>query len=420
MKILVVTNLFPPHYIGGYELRCETITNALRARGHEVRVLTSDHGVKPGETTCESGVERQLRVHGFYGHPWLGISALRQLEFHNNRVLCEAVASFRPDVVHVWNLGGISKSLALTLQRLGVPTVYDVSDHWIARSLVGDVWLRWWNRTDAPMLHRLLRAFWTAIGARRRWQKLAPTNPIADIRFSRIYFCSRALLEITRAKGYAVEHGAVIHCPVDIRRFHGEPRTSTESMRKLLYVGRFSEDKGVLTALKAMALVRDQFPGELHLYGRGDADYEAELKRFAESKRLRVEFRSAKSAEMPDVYRQHDALIFTSEWEEPFALTPLEAMACGLPVIGTTTGGSIELLRHGDNALTYSAGDPAELAQRILELDADPVLRSRLAQTGYAEVRERLNEELIVSQIENYLRETIDCWRPVPLPELPQ
>lgn len=407
MKILVVTNLYPPHYIGGYELRCETITNALRARGHEVQVLTSNHGLKDGASSTDPEVERSLRVHGFYGHPWLGIGALRELEFHNNRMLREAIARFRPDVVHVWNLGGISKSLTLTLQRLGVPTVYDVSDHWIARSLVGDVWLRWWNREDAPLPHRLLRAFWTATGARQRWDQLAPTNPISEIRFSRIYFCSRALLEITRSKGYDVGHGAVIHCPVDIRRFHGEPRLATAPMRKLLYVGRFSEDKGVLTALKAMAVVRDQFPGELHLYGRGEADYEAELKRFAETEKLRVEFRSAKAAEMPDVYRQHDALLFTSEWEEPFALTPLEAMACGLPVIGTTTGGSIELLRHGDNALTYQAGDPAELARRILELDADASLRAQIAQTAYAEVRERLNEELIVSQIESYLRETI-------------
>ena len=46
---------------------------------------------------------------------------------------------------------------------------------------------------------------------------------------------------------------------------------------------------------------------------------------------------------MPAVYRAHDLLLFTSEWAEPFALTPIEAMGCGLPVIGTTTGGSAEL-----------------------------------------------------------------------------
>ncbi len=417
MRILVVTNLYPPHYIGGYELRCEKITEALRARSHDVEVLTSNHGATEADA-AEKGVHRTLRVHGFYGHPWLGIRQLKELEFHNNRVLRETISRFRPEVVHVWNLGGISKSLTLTLQGLNIPTVFDVSDHWIARSLVGDVWLRWWNRPDAPLLHRLLRTAWTLSGARSRWQVEAPTNPIDHIRFSRIYFCSRALLEITRGKGYNVGHGAVIHCPVDIARFNGTPRSADAPMLKLLYVGRLSEDKGALTALKAMALLRDRFPGVLHLYGRGDADYEAQLRSFAEREQLKVEFRSAKAAEMPDVYRQHDALLFTSEWEEPFALTPLEAMACGLPVIGTTTGGSIELLRHHDNALTYEAGNPEQLAARVLELDADPALRARLASTGHAEVREKFDEAKIVTQIEDYLWETIATWQPVTLPAL--
>jgi len=419
VKILALSNLYPPHYIGGYELRCEVVVNALRARGHDVTVLTSNHGLTDDAPPLnETGIERSLRVHGFFGHPWLGIRRLKRLEFHNNRRLREAINRFQPDVVHVWNLGGISKSLILTLQELNVPVVFDVSDHWIARSLVGDVSLRWWNQPQAPLSARLLRAIWTATDERRRWQAQAPTNPLSHIQFRRIYFCSRALREITRSKGYAVDHGAVIHCPVDVERFSGTPRPASDPVRKLLYVGRLSEDKGALTALKAMALVRDRFEGVLSLYGRGDADYEAKLRAFAERERLRVEFRSAKAAEMPEVYRQHDALLFTSEWEEPFALTPLEAMASGLPVIGTTTGGSIELFRHRENALTYQAGDANALAEQILALDREPALRAALAAEGHLEVREKFNEPRIISQIEDYLRETIANWKPVGLPAL--
>jgi glycosyltransferase involved in cell wall biosynthesis len=205
---------------------------------------------------------------------------------------------------------------------------------------------------------------------------------------------------------------------VDIERFSGAPRPPGDPVRKLLYVGRLSEDKGALTALKAMALLRDRFDGVLSLYGRGDVDYEAKLRSFAERERLRVEFRSARAAEMPEVYRQHDALLFTSEWEEPFALTPLEAMASGLPVIGTTTGGSIELFRHRENALTYQAGDANALAEQILALDREPELRAALAAKGHLEVREKFNEPRIISQTEDYLRETIAGWIPVGLPAL--
>ena len=408
MKILTISNLYPPHYVGGYELRCEAMVTALRARGHTVEVLTSNHGVDPSRAdVAGNGVSRALRIHGFFGHPWLGISRLRELELHNNRVLRQAVAYCQPDVVHVWNLGGISKSLCLTLQQLGVRVVYDISDHWIARSLVADVWLDWWNRKQPSLPVRLLRSCWTLTGARARWSPIAPTNPVTDIRFPRIYFCSRALLELTAAKGYQVGHAEVIYCPVNTERFSGEPIPASRPLRKLLSVGRLAEDKGVMTALKAMAAVQGKFAGELHVYGKGDADYTAKLKAFVEQHRLPVCFHSATTAEMPAVYRAHDALLFTSEWEEPFALTPLEAMASGLPVIGTMTGGSKELFRQGDNALTYTAGNANELASRILELDADAARRARLTVTGHTEVRAKYAEPVIIAQMERYLLDTV-------------
>ena len=106
MRILVLTNLYPPHNIGGYELRCRDITEALRRRGHEVSVLTSNQTI--GEDTCDYRIDRRLQLHGFFGHPWGGIRDLVGLETNNNAILRESIDSFNPDVIHVWNLGGIS------------------------------------------------------------------------------------------------------------------------------------------------------------------------------------------------------------------------------------------------------------------------------------------------------------------------
>ena len=159
-----------------------------------------------------------------------------------------------------------------------------------------------------------------------------------------------------------------------------------------------------------------KFNGELHIFGKGDADYTAELHSFVTSNNLPVTFSSAGMDEMPRIYRDHDALLFTSEWAEPFALTPLEAMASGLPVIGTTTGGSREIFRHRDNALTYTAGNAGELAERILELDQSPSLRARIAATGHDEVRATYSLASVVDQIEHYLKESISTWKPPGLP----
>ena len=414
MRILNITNLLPPYYVGGYELICDVVSKALTARGHEVRILTSNHGLDKNPVPLnEPHVDRSLRVHGFFGHPWLKIAELRKLELHNNTVVRNAVESFKPDIVYVWNLGGISKSILHTLERLGVPVAIYMSDHWIARSLVADVWLDWWNRKSPSLPARLLRGLWTLTGMRRKWDAVAPTQSVKDIKFRRLSFCSRALRNITVGKGYNVRHAAVIHCPVNTARFKGEPMPADRPLKRLLYVGRLAEDKGTMTALRAMAQIKGRFDGELRIYGKGDADYTAKLEAFVKQHDLPVTFHSGTAAQMPDIYREHDALLFTSEWEEPFALTPLEAMASGLPVIGTTTGGSAELFRDGGNALTYRAGRAEELAACILELAASSSLRHCLAINGQVEVSHRCAEPVIVDQIEAYLRETVADWKQI-------
>lgn len=389
MKILVLTNLYPPHDIGDYGLRCAAITEALRLRGHEVQVLTSNHG----QATAEPHVERSLQIYGYYGHPWLRLNALKRLELHNNHTLRDTLRVFKPDVVHVWSMGGLSKSLCLTLQRSGVPTVYDVSDHWILRSRTTDVWLDWWNRTQGSIASRVRRALWTLCGVRKSCDALAPTNPVGDIRFGRLYFCSAHLRELTAQQGFDVMHGGVIHCPVDTQQFHGTP--VARSPQKWLWVGNLTEEEGILTTLRALLLIKDSFAGELHIHGKGDEAYVAMLKKFATDHFLPVAWHDATHV----VYHSHDALLFTPEYEPPFPLTPLEAMACGLPVIVT----SRELFRHGQNALTYDAGAATQLAERILLLQSDGHLRESIAKEGHREVHERFALAPIVDQIEKYL-----------------
>lgn len=407
MKILVVSNLYPPHAIGGYEERCRQTTDLLRARGHDVRVLTSTHGV--GQVTQEGHVHRRLRIHGFFGHPWLGIGKLYGLECHNHAALRAMLADFQPDVIHVWNLGGLSKALMLTAQASGRPVVYDVSDHWIARSLRADVWLRWWNGDAGGTGARLLRGVLRATGLAGAIRRRAPFAPWPELRFDRIYFCSDALRQLTVSRGWPVAHGAVIFCGVEAARF--APRPPSGRFTRLLWVGRLNEDKDPLTAVRALgelAAAGDRTL-TLDLYGKGEAPYVASLQAAAAAAGIgdRVAFKSANAAEMKRVYADYDALLFTSAWAEPFALTPLEAMAAHVPVISTREGGSAELVRHGQNALAYRTGDAADLAAQVRRLAADPALRLALATTAGREVTERFELSAITTQIEKYLQDSL-------------
>ncbi len=408
MKILVISNLYPPHEIGGYEIRCRDICERLRASGHQIHVLTSDHRLPGRVAPPEPFVSRSLKINGMYGNPWLPIHRLRALEKHNHQTLRQEIAALRPDLIHIWNMGGISKSLLLRLEQGTIPLVYDISDHWIARSLRADVWLSWWNApgSKARTFARSALAF---LGIRRLLDRATPTASWDTLRFERAYFCSAFMRDLTASKGWPVAHASVIHCGIDTAAF--SVKQDHSRFEKLLWVGRLSDDKDPLTAVRALAAAHRA--GLTHLtldlYGHGDPAYIARIDAEIAALGLtgRVHRKLAPAAEMRGLYSQYDALLFTSNWGEPFALTPLEAMAAALPVITSLDGGQPELARHGINCLAAAAADPELYATRIAELASSHELRATIAATGLDEVRTRFDLGPITRQIEDFLLATL-------------
>jgi len=406
MKLLVISNLYPPLGIGGYEERCHQVVEGLRKRGHEVCVLTSNY--KAEESENEPHVIRRLEINGFYGRPWQPIHKLYHLEKRNHQRLRETIEEFSPDVIHVWNMGGISKSLLLRLEDMDIPLVYDISDHWIARSLSGDVWLSWWN--DKGSAFRALgRRLLTLTGLRARIDKVVPTRSYRELKFERIYFCSAYMRETTRAKGYPVGHADVIYCGVEANQF--PVKKSYTSPRRLLWVGRFAEDKDPLTAVRTIGLLKGtELEGcELDLYGRGSDEYTQKLKTFVAENGIErhVQFKFAPHTELRKLYSTYDALLFTSNWGEPFALTPLEAMAAGLPVLLSPDGGDRELGRDGENCLLVEAANPASVRDALIRLNQLEDHGEGIAQTARKELLERYDMPVIVNQIESYLKDSI-------------
>lgn len=429
MRILVLTNLYPPHDAGTRDFRCQETTEALARRGHTIRVLTSNHGVGAGQRDQE--IERRLILEGAYGYPELSsFGELRARERHNNNVLREVVEEFRPEVIHVWSLHGLSKSLVYTLQRLAHPTVYAVYDDWIANGIRRDPWLAWWNRPKGPFLAMLLRSLLELSGQRRRIDLETPTqimpdysrlpevygvekdrsavqpNSIPYFRFEHIYFCSFCLKGQTERAGFQVQHAAVIYPWLRAEPFATAPRPQSAQVRKFLLVAPLVPESGVMTALEALRLLREiKVNVQLSIYGWGRSEYIAKLRSFVVTHQLPVEFLTLTSTlrDLVEIYRQHDAFLHTAEWEEPFAQAPLEAIAAGLPVICSRAGGIHELLRNGETAFTYTPGNATELAMRIQELQIQPALRRQVVENAQQLVFSELSESAIVGKIEQFL-----------------
>jgi spore coat protein SA len=113
---------------------------------------------------------------------------------------------------------------------------------------------------------------------------------------------------------------------------------------------------------------------------------------------------------MPSILQQFDVLIFPSIYEEPLARVLQEAMVSGLVVVGTTTGGTTEILTDGKTGLTFAPGDADALAAQVTRLVTDPDLCRRLAKAGRQVVLEYFNLDRMVDEIEDALQEVMACF----------
>lgn len=219
--------------------------------------------------------------------------------------------------------------------------------------------------------------------------------------------CSDFIRRTAAQNGIPLAAGSVVtHWGIDLAQFPALPR-ARRPVRRLLYAGQMIPQKGVHTAITAFAAVARENGFEdltFSLAGGGmQPDYEAKLRAMPAELGVggRVRFLGkVPRADLPGIYAEHDVLVFPSEWDEPFAITPLEAMHCGLAVVGTTTGGSGELFRDRETALTFRAGDAADCARALREVCSDQELFEKISAHGQREVRTQHTLDAMVDKIE--------------------
>jgi glycogen(starch) synthase len=379
-RILVLGLRYPPHHTGGYEVACRDVAEGLAARGHPVTVLTSDlrepGAVDPAdERHAAVPVRRDLQA-------WFRADALYapgaverwRMERASQAALQRALDEVRPDVVFVWQMGALSLGLLTTVASRGLPIVYAVYDDWLSYGPELDAWSR--------PFRRLPRWLARVAAATLRLPTVAPDVGATGV----LCFIS----DVTRARAEALASSStpdatIVYCGIDGRLFTpGEPPRDRASWgAQLLYVGRYDPRKGIETAIRALTHLP---AATLEVQGTGDPGERDRLSVLADELGVgaRVRFGVVDRTELVERYRAADALVFPSEWEEPFGLVPLEAMACGTPVVATGVGGSGEFLVDGVNCLRFRAGDDAALADAVERIAADPSLRTRLVAMGAA------------------------------------
>jgi len=406
VKILTISDMYPPLFLGGYELLCRDVMEELDRRGHDVCVLTSRW--KRERAPAEGDVQRLLHFHPLIlgpdgPPPASGILRWRKrygqvlwaCRTRRNRAITHRVlAARKPDLAYAWNMQKIGIGPLLALQESGIPIVLDIDDYWLS-DLKSNLDLE---------RNPLKRLFHSAITGLQRVDQL-------DLRH--MVFCSHSFMQHHVSMGFLPENMVVIANGIPARMLvdAGDlaAHSPAQESYRFLFVGRLVPEKGPDIAIQALAkLVQDMhINASLDLIGSGPGEYVERLRGLAASLMVaeRVHFLGMMDRQaVLERYSQYTALWFTSRWQEPFGLTILEAMARGLPVVAAERGAALTLIADGETGLLVPPDDAERLAAAAARLAQDPTLGHKMRLAALKRCREQYTLERMADRVEQYLQ----------------
>jgi D-inositol-3-phosphate glycosyltransferase len=193
--------------------------------------------------------------------------------------------------------------------------------------------------------------------------------------------------------------------------------------RIVLQLGRIVPRKGVDTAIRGIARLVDhhQIPARLVIVG-GESDepdpaITPEIGRLTEIARAegigeRVTFVGRKGREALKYYYSAADIFVTTPWYEPFGITPLEAMACGTPVVGANVGGVKFTVRDGETGYLVPPNDPDALAERLAHLYRHPKLMSVYRRQAIRRANDLFTWQKVTNAVAALYEEVVAAARP--------
>jgi len=357
LSVLLITNLFPPQELGGYGRMMWEFAHGLIARGHRVRVLTSDLSefakpATPDERVMEQNVHRTLRLVG----TWVGgrgvaldhrDEVMRRFRDNASRVRT-AIGKLGADLVLVGNIDFLGASVLRPALEGGIPVL-----HALANAGPG------FAVSEQPRVG----TYWVA--------------PCSD-------WNGRAF----REAGFSPARMETVYPGARVDRFFRLFLPDTRRLR-ICYASLMLPYKGAGTLVQALGKLQAagvDFTAEI----AGDAPNADFLREMQEHVRAcgleeRVRFTGfLDRQQLSALFARSNVLVFPSVFNEPFGISQVEALAAGLVVVSSGTGGAKEVIRDHVDGLIFPAGDAAALAERLALLARDAVLFARLQRSAQA------------------------------------
>ncbi len=376
---------------GGAELQMLAIRDGLRARGHRVRLFSSDADPVGGfPLEADAACRGRTDI----------VQVLSQTaNFDAARRLKAEIRDHPPDLVHMrmflWQLS----PLILPILQ-GVPVLYQAAvykaicpnglklrpDGSICTTPAGLV-----CRTSGCLATKTWLSTMAQLALLRRWRSSITTTATL----------SRRMAEMFEANGWpdvrVLPNGIDEAAP-------GGPLVDTPLS---VYAGRLSREKGVATLVEAFGAVARRLP-EARLLIMGSGPDEARLRVQAAQSGARVEFvghlpRAEMEARLSGAWVQ----VVPSLWHEPFGNVTTEAMMRGTAVVAADVGGQSDLVREGRTGYLVPPGDAGRLADRLVDVLSDRDHAGALGRIGREVARTEYSRRAALDRIEAIYEDTL-------------
>ncbi len=376
MKILVISNYFPPYFKGGYELSCKAMTDYLYNHSEDVTVLAGDY--KEGNKDEPNyDVRRQLKYIDYTNGSYFDKCRVEKINYNTT---VELLKEIRPDIVYFWNQQYISLAPYLAVKKMGIKHLFDI----------GDIWPEKYKRSGfsnkiKSIIKRLIPSF---------IEGTLVLNPVVIL--------SEWMREIVvnnhlSRDVYVIPRGVAINKTVSSKNDNANVR--------LMYASRIEPLKGLEFILESLSQVSNT-NWTLDVYGSGDESYVNEVKSSCRKLNLsdKVHFKGMVYP-LDSEYDKHDVFLFPTLAKEGFGRVAIEAMSWGLPVVTVDRFGPGDIVINGYNGFKCSPDNQSEWVDSLSALIKDKELRIKMSINSLDTIKDKYDINVIHKKRHDIIKE---------------
>jgi len=408
MKVLMISEYFPPMSMGGGEISAFLLAKELAKNNIDITILTSKFsGQKEDETIEGVRVLRRLKT----GLPYSLKGQIDRERFFEKSVLRQSSLVKDYDIIHCMNTDSLVAiklkkfSKAKFVMHVNGPSVFCPKrtlmykdDIECNKKCHGLIYLncithsKYAGKTDIT-IQRYNPAFIYYI--KRKHDKINLLMKQFDYYTPISTYMQERLIK----EGIDKEKTKVIYNILEIEKFKTLNQQKNKT-KKLLYLGAYTKPKGPQLVLEAINGLKDY---EINFYGTGPL--KQALVDYAKKNKLNANiYDEIKYTEVPEKIAQHDILVFPSIVAEAFGRVALEAIAAGKTVVASDIGGIPDIVRENQSGYLFEMGNSEDLRAKIKKAIEKPLDKKKLVSF----VDENFSKDIIIQNILNVYRRLLD------------